>query len=428
MVLNIKNTFIAAILTLCCASTSYALPSVSIPPSDSGTYIVQGTEMDRVAGIQIDITYDATSLKTPTVTQGGLVSGAMLAANTTLPGIIKIAIISTRAFSGSGPIATISFASKTGSGGITSVKTSMIDIKGTPVGSSGSSSPGETPASGLIQAPGVPFSQPSQPSSTSAQQQGTSAAAASGAAAAPVLGAVTLPAEQPQRTDSQPAPASAVPEITGETVTAKIAEQPQPSAVPAADSKPQETPQYNKYRGVLDRFKQYSGSKDLASMTALFDKEIAPTVRQVPPLLLSDGHSKAALTVDIPARISTSPNFAVNGGALVSFKQDNKVNGRWTVVVLPEAGAVRVTATIIAGAEEFESPLTVAPPAKTTLTLDKSGWKRFLKETGTPSAPLHDLNNDGVRDYIDEYIFVANLLARKTSPAKQSPPTNKSAK
>jgi len=383
--------------------------------------------MDRVAGIQIDITYDASSLQTPTVTQGGLVSGAMLAANTKQPGIIKIAIISTRPFSGSGPIATISFASKTGTGGITSVKSSMIDINGSSLGSSTSNAPGETAASGLIQAPGVPFSQPSQPSSSSAQQQGSStttvtAPAAVTAATPPHLGAVTVPAEQPQRTDSQPAPAPAVPESTGEPAAAKVAEQIQPSVKLEAESKPAETPQYVVYKGIIDRFKQYSGSKDLASMTALFDKEIAPTIRQVPALLLSDGHSKASLTVDIPARISTSPNFAVNGGTLVSYKQDKQINGRWTFEILPDARAVRVSITIIAGAEEFESPLTVAPPAKTELTLDERGWNRFLKETGTPAAPLHDLNNDGARDYIDEYIFVANLLAKKASPARQTPP------
>lgn len=106
---------------------------VSILPNGNSSYTVQGSAMDGVAGIQLDITYDATSLSSPTVTQGGLVAGAMFASNTSRPGFIKIAIISTQPFSGSGQIAIISFASKTGSGGITSITTSMIDGRGTAI-------------------------------------------------------------------------------------------------------------------------------------------------------------------------------------------------------------------------------------------------------------------------------------------------------
>jgi hypothetical protein len=85
MVPNIKNTFIAVILIFYSATTAFALPSVTIPPSDSRTYTVQGSNMDGVAGIQLDIAYDTTSLSTPTVTQGTLVAGAILAANISRP-------------------------------------------------------------------------------------------------------------------------------------------------------------------------------------------------------------------------------------------------------------------------------------------------------------------------------------------------------
>jgi hypothetical protein len=162
-------------------------------------------------------------------------------------------------------------------------------------------------------------------------------------------------------------------------------------------------------------------------MVALFDKKVAQTIHQKPEVLLSDGQSKAELTVDIPARINYSPNFAVNGGTLVSFKQDKQIKGRWIVEVSPEAGTVKVTVTIIVGAEEFEFPLTVTPPVKTAIALDESGWGKFLKEVGTTKSPIHDLNNDGVRDYVDEFIFVANYLAGKSTPVKPAVPSNKSA-
>lgn len=402
------------------ATPAFAASISVVPTGIPASFSIEGSNMNRVAGIQLDITYD-TALGAPTVTQGGLVTGAMLAANTSHPGLIKIAIISIKEFSGSGQIATIAFASKSAAAPLPSITYSMIDSNGLTVASTNGNTSGNTAAAGIALPPGVPFSQPVQQGPTSMQQQGSSAAAASSTASATTptyQGTVTLPAELQQRTDSQPAPSPTAPLYLEEPAAARIAEQMQSAAKPAADAKAEETPQYVVYKGVLDRFKLYNGDKSLPAMAALFDKRVAQNIQQEPAILLSDGRSKATLTVDIPARINSSPNFAAGGGKLVSFKEDKQSRGRWIVEVLPKAGAVRVAVTIIAGAEEFEFPLTVAPPVKTTLTLDENGWKRFLKEAGTTTAPLHDLNNDGVRDYMDEFIFVANYLASRPAPSK----------
>jgi hypothetical protein len=209
---------------------------------------------------------------------------------------------------------------------------------------------------------------------------------------------------------------------------AKMVEQIAPAAKPVAEVKPEETPQYVVYKGISDRFKQYSGSKKLSDVAALFDKNVAQSISQNPKIVISNGTNNAILTIDIPSRISASPNFAVNGGTLVSFKQDKQQKGRWLVEVLPETGSVKVSVTIIVGAEQFEYPLTIAPPIKTALTLDEKGWNIFIKETGTAIAPLHDLNNDGVRDYLDEYILAANILTAKSTSAKPAVKAKKSAK
>jgi hypothetical protein len=134
--------------------------SVSVSPSGDVSYTIQGSGMDGVAGIQINITYDAASLSMPTIVQGGLVAGAMLAANTSIPGSIKIAIVGTKAFSGSGAIATISFSSKTGSGGIISANVSMINSAGTAVPASVSFT---IEPSGIVQDPSPPSIPPSIP-------------------------------------------------------------------------------------------------------------------------------------------------------------------------------------------------------------------------------------------------------------------------
>ncbi|HXE96882.1 MAG TPA: cohesin domain-containing protein [Dongiaceae bacterium] len=151
-----KNIFVTAAMSLLVASIcscsgtnclssdsassgkAVAAPYVTSVQSDASSYSIRATDLDGVAGIQLDITYDASSLATPTVTQGALVAGALFVANTATPGLIKIAIISTNGFSGSGEIALVSFASKTGSGGITSISASMIDSQGALVPASGS--------------------------------------------------------------------------------------------------------------------------------------------------------------------------------------------------------------------------------------------------------------------------------------------------
>lgn len=118
-------------------NTTVTGPVLTIIPSGDSSYIVQGTRMDGVAGIDLTISYDAVLHQgTPTVNQESLVSGALPAVNVSLPGTIRIAIISTSAFSGSGPIATITFASKSATAPLPSITYSLIDSKGSPVASS----------------------------------------------------------------------------------------------------------------------------------------------------------------------------------------------------------------------------------------------------------------------------------------------------
>jgi hypothetical protein len=425
----LRNIFTASAFLVMLSATFAFSASVTFSLTSPGNYIILGSNMDGVAGIQLNVSYDAASLATPTVTQGGLVAGAMLAANTTQPGIIKIAIISTRAFSGSGQIATISFASKKGSGGITSITTDMIDSKGSAIASSGSSNLSSgTAATEFITTPGIPFSQPSTTATTS-NTASTAATTSATTATQTIPGTITLPADLQQRTESQPAPSSVVPTLPRESTESIVAEkQTKPSNKSTSDSKAGETPQLVAYKGILDQFKLYSGSKKFSTMVKFFDKKTAQTINQDPPIVLSNGQSSATLTVDIQSKTNSSLNFAVNGGKLISFKRDAQMADRWIIEVLPEIAATGTTITIIAGEDDFEFPLTVTPLIKTKLTLDEPGWNTFLKEVGTVKAPLHDFNNDGVRDYVDEFIFIANYLAKKTAAPKSVPTPIKPAK
>jgi hypothetical protein len=416
--------FTLAFIILAIYSSRSCEAAVIAVMSGGDSFIVQGSGLDGVAGIQLDISYDSTSMNTPTVTQGGLVSGALMAANTSVPGLIKIAIISTRIISGNGQIATIRFASKGSSAPLPSVSYSMIDSKGASIGSPSSNQTADAAPSGFISNAGVPFSQQGSTTPAGSTNPGSTTQTGSTTPTSPngktptYMGTVTLPSDQQQRAEAQPSPSSTPQVNPTEAPPNRNGEKAPATAKADVESKVEETQQYVVYKGVVDRFRQYNGSKKLSEMVKIFDKKVSQTVTQEPAIALSNGQNKVTLTVNVPVKSGASPNFAVNGGTLVSFKQVKLGKGQWLVEVLPELNASKTTLTIITGAEEFEYPLTVAPPLGTTLTLDERGWNKFLKEAGTADAPLHDLNKDGVRDYIDEYIFIANYLASKAVPVK----------
>lgn len=415
---SLRRVLTAAALVLAVSRPSSALAAatVTVSPSGESTYTVQGAGMDGVAGIQLDVTYDAKSLSTPTVNKGDVAAGALLAANSSLPGLIKIAIISTSAFSASGQIASISFASKTGSGGIQSVTAAMYDSSGAALPVIAAIAGGTTGSTGgLSSTPAVPFTQTTQTTQTDQTTRTGQSGQTDRSGSTPAVtytGTVTLPPGQ-QQAESQPPPPAPAPAVTAEPSPPGGADRPLHPDRPSTEAQPAETLQYVAYRGVLERFRLFSGKKSLPALTELFDRKVSHIIRQEPALPFSDGKSRVTLTIDVPARITATPVFKADGAELLSSSKDPRIKGRWNAELLPDAGVVKATFTITAGAEEFEYPLTVAPKLKTALTLDEAGWARFVAETGTKAAPLHDFNGDGVRDYIDEYIFVFNSLAGK---------------
>ena len=437
-------------------NASFALAATStLAGLGNGIYTFQGNNMNGIAGIQLNIAYNTSLLKNPTVTQGQLVSGAIFAANTTIPGVIIIAIVSPSTFTGDGPIATITFGDWLETRGITSATVSMIDSNGSAVPSSCIiTGENQNSDSGLSTVPGLPFSHITQQSDiiqagqtkTTSQptylgsislpldplQQAKSKSEAQTSASSdkedsveatvakrtqypemPAADKKTEQSESPQQAKSKSEAQSSAASDQEDPVEATVAERTKNPEMPAADKRTGQSLHKNLYKGILDKFKEYAGKKNLAKMVALFKKENAHVIEQEPTVLLSNGRNKATLKVNLSAKFNSSPSFAVMGGKLVSFRHDKQNKDSWTVVVCPDAGAIRTYLIIIAGAEEFEFPVTVAPVIKTSLTLDERGWSVFTKEIRAKAHPLHDFNNDGVRDFIDEYIFVANYVSKK---------------
>ena len=385
--------------------------SLTILPSGTGSFTVTGNGMDGVAGIDIQLQYDPAILSSPAVTPGGLISGAMMAANTTIKGSIRIAIISTRSFSGSGTVVLISFASQKASGGIISVSASSIDTKGAPINTQASLAGESSSPAGIAQPTTSQISVPENTAATNAnpftaspaatvatQEPSAKASPASVTTGSSILGTVNMPSEAPE-----------------ETTTAS--EEPIPLPVPVPESRPVPVPESRSqpepqpepapepvHQGVLDQFRTFSAKKTPASCIALFTREIASTISQKPPIAISDGTTPVIIVAALNSQ-KASPNFALNNAKLVSISKSGE---SWIIKALPQAQAIQASLTILSGESLEEFPLTLVPPTS-NLTLTKTDFTAFLKDSGV-TPPKRDLNNDGIHDYQDDYIYTAHYL------------------
>lgn len=412
-----RSSSILLAIGLCVCSVAIALgASVTITSTGAGSFAVQGDSMNGVAGIELTMGYDASLLASPSVTWGSLVSGAMSVANTAVPGAIRIAIIRTEPFSGSGPIASVTFATQSSSGGITSVTARLIDSKGATVPSQASiaTGAGAAPAagSGLVTTPGVPFSQSEQPRVSPAGTAATTPTVATG------LGAVSMPDDTPPRGEAQPVdpkPAR-VPEPAEAAEPATAPEQ-KPSVDKAAETVEPGDVKQTAYSGVLDRFRSYQGEKSPEIMAALFMMEIAPNVRQEPAVVISDGEATVRVVVDLPAGRGASTSFALTGARLVSLKKEDDADS-WVLEALPREKTLKANVTILTSSSVIEFPLTVVPPAA-AVSVKPADFAAFLKDSGARS-PKHDLNGDGRHDYLDDFIYTAHYLVATGAAAKRA--------
>lgn len=411
---QIRHAVIAVILLLWSATFAMAA-SVSIVPAGGNKYTVQGDNMDGVAGIDMIISYDGSLISANPVTQGSLIAGAMMAANTNNPGSIKIAIISTKAFSGSGPIATITFARVPTSVKIASAN--MINSSGASI--SGSVNTGTPDPSTLA---GKPFSEPAPTPSPTPTATPNIPTTPSGSSTPATLGAVNIAPDAFLKDESKAADAAETPVApAADTAPATVADATpaeQTAAARPEEPKKSEEIKFTSYSSIVERFRTYQGEKTPKILAALFKKEISPNIRQEPPVALSNGITNVTIIATLSAD-GKSPNFALNGAKLVSLKKDED-SAKWIIETLPIAKALKVSLTIQNGNEVIEFPLTVAP-ALSDVDASETGFISYLKNKTA------DLNDDGKHDHIDDFIFTANYLVEmdKLKPAEKTKPAGK---
>ncbi len=399
----------------------YAVSTLSLLPAGNGGFTLQGEEMDNVSAMDITITYDASTLSNPRVTQGGFIAGALMAVNTNVPGTVRMGIVTTTPVKGAGAIATIAFDQVENSPGrIIAIKANITNSKSKPL-------PLQTQ---IFNSANEPVAAPTPPSNSGTQSGATAPPTSSPEGGSPVIGGGGEPSDGSATTEKkEPAPA---PEALPEPAKEQAVVSQETASYAAGKAQPvKPTGQVKKVysqKSVLERFRRYKGERSVKALTELFNQEPLIGFKQDPLIALANG--KATITVSFIAMPAgkEKPDVKVAGAALISLKKDPDNTNTWIAELRPDRKAV--TATLIVDQEKVHMvfPVVVAPEAN--VDLDKSGsvaeadFKMFLRDRGPAQKPLFDLNNDGKRDFVDDYIFTANYLVQKQVEAKQ-PTINK---
>lgn len=407
----------SVILVLCTMNAARAATTLTISPSGNATFLVQGADLEKVAGIEIVIGYDSTTMANPRVIQGNLISGALMVSNTNQTGSVRIGVINAypKVKSGTGTIVVIPYDPLGGSPGkITYFTATMVDVHGAPLSAQAIIVPGDTTAS------------TSATGGTTGSARSTGTPSTTGGTPVVVGGSVTLPSDgglTPGKAREEALPVQAEDGSKGTTGApaeseAREGQQGRVAALPPAQSK------VTVHKSVLERFREFQGEKTPKALMALFTTTTMPGISQEPAVALSDGKTNVKVFIDLSAAGKENPHFTLRGAQLVSIKLMK--NSTWVVEVLPEPGVYNASITVLHSQFTTEIPLAIAPGVAIstgkTGTTDEAGFAFFLKERGSEKAPRFDLNGDGVRNYIDDYIFTANYLVQQGS---KSPATDK---
>jgi hypothetical protein len=377
---------------------------LTISSSGNGVFALQGAGLADVAGIDVTISYDTATLANPRVVQGGMISGAMMMANPNYsPGVIRIVIVTTRIIAGSGLIATINFDRPGGGNGkVLSLNAKVINQNGAPINVG---------------------RQIINPTDTSSLSGGTDTTGTGSRYLGPA--GMDIPSEKGESPQQKDVPGTA-PELMSVETGEVRAEEPtvedthdqrSPAAqIPAASPENK----FVVYKSVPERFREYKGEKSPRALVALFSVEPMPGVRQEPAVALSDGKTRIKVFIQLPSVGKEAPNFSLKGAKLISLKMNED---SWVIEALPAEKVHEAAITVLNNGSMMEIPLTVAPPMNPSTdkigNLGEAEFSLFMKERGTEKTPRFDLNGDGVRNYMDDYIFTANFIVKRDSERKQ---------
>ncbi|HSB35145.1 MAG TPA: hypothetical protein VLG39_11860 [Nitrospirota bacterium] len=374
----------------------HAASTLAISPAGDGVFVIQGAGIENAGAMDFTVLYDTSSFANPRVVQGALISGALMAVNDRTPGVVRLAIIRTTPIQGSGVIATLTFDRRGQSAGKNPslVVNKLTNVEGSPISAgatndtSGASQKQET--GGEPSVPGV--------------------SAAPGAPSAPVQpGVILVPGGGVAPEGMKDQTAAPQPETPAEDATAS-AKEPSPGPQGITASLEPQKKKVQQFMSVLERFRKNDKERTAKAFLSFFDQVEANGFRQEPSVALSDGKATVKIYFVVPSSGGAAPDFALSGARLVSIKKDADRSNTWMIEALPEKGGYEASLTVSQGDVMLDYPLVLAPKIdlkEGSKPVTDEDFGRYL------SGKRRDLNGDGKRDFLDDYIFTANFIAAR---------------
>ena len=408
------------VLALCRPLPAAAVSTVTVSGAGEGAFLVEGTNIENAAALEITISYDIATLANPRVVAGPLIAGAMTATNPNVPGTVRMVIIRLTPVHGSGVIATLTFDCKGASSGrILSLRARLANINGASIPVIAQvNNPAGTPTPAL--------NDPQNEEAASVAKTSGQAAATTTATPAAIAPTIIIAGQTGTAVETRTPPDTQGTKQTGD--------QPVP---PETGSEPREEPAIKeqktdepdssgtvlaraadparrvyKQKSILDRFQEYKGERTPEAFISLFEQEGMAWCRQDPHVALSDGKTAVRVTLISTPDNAIPSNVAVMGARLISVKKDPDNTNTWVVELVPIKGEYRASIAVSQGEVMMVYPLTIAPKVAADRSrsgmVTKADFDRYFNKQGTASfARLPG----GKQDYLDDYIITANYLA-----------------
>jgi len=393
----------AIIVSFICsaASSALAMPAINVSFAGNNSYMVSGTDLEDLAKVELSISYNAQLLTNPGLKSRSSFAGAAVAMDTDYSGKMKLTVVSTKPMQGRGTFATISFDPiGTSIGYVSNVTGRLYTSSGAQVPSAMYSVTNPTP-------PLDPSDPDDIPMIKEREAKGQTFMGGEVAYVPPEVREVEEQAKAPEEVAEAEAAAE---------------EQAAPAAAEGGKGDEATADAVVSDESVVERFRLFKKERTPKNLIALFKP--SPTVsRQEPAIAIADGKMTVRVTIGgVPS--NKAPSFTFTAARYVAFQ--NLSETEWLLEAKPDKGATSAEIVILSGGKVRRIPLTVVPAARVDLTVPgkvtEADFELFLRERGTEKAPRHDLNGDGKRDYLDDYIFAANyLLARPDAAMEEKP-------
>jgi hypothetical protein len=159
-------------------------------------------------------------------------------------------------------------------------------------------------------------------------------------------------------------------------------------------------PPIKTFPSVLDRFQSFKGERTEAALCQLFDPDPAAPFHQTPAVAMADGRTAVTVTFNLAFPGQDVNIMVLTNTRLLSFNYVNDGTSA-EMIVMPDEGSYRCSLMANTGDRIFDLPLTIAPPLAPELVVLGVNGEEIIRR---------DYNGDGVADYLDDYILMANRL------------------